>query len=479
MFGWVTKLATEVQQFGENCIESIVGDEEEQAPPASSSAEVTTPAPREVPEEEGSEASPQSPDGEGGAWAPTELRFVGKQTQALASLGWGIVERGAGMALSLLGEEESGSPAQRRQSTEREEGLFEVASHLKQTETPQSVAATADEHPLEKLRACRGYLGMLRRQLNATVDDTAPSRSAAAKTIFPGAIAELDYSEDLLQNCVWVEGTMVGRRIVTTRKLLTSPLDEETGERLEDDALVAALPKFKQMSSDACDAIARMVAEELAETFARPSRSLNSTLAELLIAHRADQDDTEDRGAAAYWFLRRQGSEDALALSVAKSVVDLTVFAFCEMHHGADALCKLAQEGAAWARRTEHPDAKAIKEQSMTVRGECLSSNVEAIVLLEEALEIVLSLFPEVEGVLPLEPLRMGQPLDFVRHDDVQTVETEVGEVEVETADRHSRTHHEVEEVAAASTVETVEPAADADAPLVAASTEDVEEEKE
>jgi hypothetical protein len=445
MFGWVAKLATEVQQFGENCIESIVGDEEETAPTASSAAAADAASPVVAPTRESNDdpgASPLSPDREGD-WAPTELRFVGKQTQALASLGWGIVERGAAMTLSLLGEEE-GSPQQgRRQSTEREEGLFEVASHLKQTETPKSIAGTADEHPLEKLRACRGYLGMLRRQLNITVNDSAGPRMVASKTIAPGAIAELDYSEDLFQDCMWVEGSMVGRRIVTSRKLLSSPLDEETGERLQDEAIVAALPKFKQMATDACDAIARMVAEELAETFARPSRSLNSTLAELLIAHREEQEDAEDRGAAAYWFLHHRSATPGLALNVSKNVVDLTLFAFCEMHHAADALCKLAQEGAAWARRTDHADAKAIKEQSMTVRGECLSSNVEAIVMLEEALEIVLSLFPEEEGVMPLEPLRMGQPLEFVKHnEDVQIVETEAGEVEVETADRHSREHH-------------------------------------
>ncbi|CUG94043.1 Hypothetical protein, putative [Bodo saltans] len=445
MFSWVTKLATEVQQFGENCIESIVGDEEEAPPTATSSTTAAASSPRREGEDIEDDGSPQSPDrGEEGAWAPTELRFVGKQTQALASLGWGIVEKGAAMTLSLLGEEEGSPEQQRRQSTEREEGLFEVASHLKQTEAPQSVAATADEHPLEKLRACRGYLGMLRRQLNTTVDDTAAPRVVASQTIVPSAIAELDYSEDLFQDCMWVEGSMVGRRIVTTRKLLSSPLDEESGERLEDAAIVAALPKFKQMSTDACDAIARMVAEELAETFARPSRSLNSTLSELLLAHRAEQDDVEDRGAAAYWFLHQRVATPGLALNVAKNVVDLTIFAFCEMHHAADALCKLAQEGAAWARRTDHADAKAIKEQSMTVRGECLSSNVEAIVMLEEVLEIVLSLFPQDEGAMPLEPLRMGQPLEFVvsQSSAVQIVETEVGEVEVESADRHSRAHH-------------------------------------
>lgn len=481
MFGWVSKLATEVQQFGENCIESIVGDEEETtAQPAASSIEPTETRGEGV-VRPGDDGSPHSPDRREGDedWAPTELRFVGKQTQALASLGWGIMERGAGMALSLLGEEE-GSPMQSRQSTGREEGLFEVASHLRHAEAPQSVAAISDEHPLEKLRACRGYLGMLRRQLNNVVDDNAASRVEAAATIIPRAIAELDYSDDLYQDCVWVEGSMVGRRIVTTRKMLTTPLDEETGDRLEDGAIVEALPKFKQMSSDACDAIARMVVEELAEIFARPSRSLNSSLAELLIAHREDQDDTDDRGAAAYWFLHHRKSDrksQAWALNVAKNVVDLSVFAFCEMHHGADALCKLAQEGAAWARRTDHPDARAIKELSMTVRGECLSSNVDAIVMLEEALEIVLSLFPEVEGTMPMEPLRIGQAIEYVQN-DVEQVETEHGNVLVEAADRHSREHETAEQPKEVQPVHP-EPEAATEQPDEIESEEKQEQEKE
>lgn len=431
MFNWVSKLASEVQQFGHDCVESIVGDEEEPAAaPAATSSRETQSAEHQ---EALVESSPTAQSGdENENWAPTELRFVGKQTQHLATFGWGLVEKGAGMALSLLGEEES-SPSKGAVAA-----LDELAGNLKVIEAPSSGAtAVAEEHPLEKLRSCRGYLGMLRRQAGAGTD---PQVSLAAERIVvPRAIAELDFTAELDADTAWVGGSVVGRRMVTARTLLSTPLDPETGAPLEGRAIVDALPEFKRMASEACDTLARMVLEEIADVLARPSRDLNSTLAELLTAHRGEQAD-EDRGLQAYWFMHKRTSPSGLTLAehTLLNIVDLVNFAFCEMHRAATTLCQVAQECASWARRNEQPDAAKIKEECMTARGECLSSNVDALVMLEEALEIVVSIFPTAEGTMPFEPMRIGQPMEYIR-DNVVVIETEHGEVSVSAGDRHSR----------------------------------------
>lgn len=446
MFGWVSKavtaVASEVQQFGHDCVESIVGEEEEAvATPQREDAQrssVAEAAPQqtEVPPVTG---SPQRPEGEGD-WVPTELRFVEKQTVQLASFGWGLVEKGAGIAMSLLGEDEA---------AEKDTTLAEVARHAKEVE-PVAIAETAvaptEEHPLVRLRACRGYLGMLRRQAGKSDADDGVAKKLARTLIVPRAVTELDFSEDLDVGTNWVAVTMIGRRIVTTRKMLTNPLDEE-GEPLKEMEVVAALPEFKRMSVEACEAVARMVIEELAELLARPSRDASTTLAQTMLSHRKDTADEED-DVRDLWFLHRRQHSAAVSMSltehVAQNIVDLVNFAFCEMHKAAADLCSLAQECATWARKTDHPDAKSIKELSMTVRGECLSSNVDALVALEEALEIVLAVFPDEEGTLPLEPLKMGAPIEYVR-DDTVVIETEQGEIAVQSLDRHERPHHDEE----------------------------------
>eukprot|EP00331_Platyophrya_macrostoma_P010837 CAMPEP_0176429920 /NCGR_PEP_ID=MMETSP0127-20121128/13970_1 /TAXON_ID=938130 /ORGANISM="Platyophrya macrostoma, Strain WH" /LENGTH=495 /DNA_ID=CAMNT_0017811761 /DNA_START=26 /DNA_END=1513 /DNA_ORIENTATION=- len=462
MLGWVSKLAAEVQQFGHDCVESIVGEEEEETtsqPGAASSANLRTEA-EVAPGTMQEEASPTRSGSDGEEdWAPTELRFVGQQTQQLASLGWGLVEKGAGIALSLLGDDtDSGSP---QRSSADTSALDELAQNAKAIDGESAaaaakVSANSDEHPLMKLRACRGYLGMLRRQSHASESDenAAVARQTAARIIQPRAVAEWDFSDELRSNCVWVEGTMVGRRMVTTRQLLTAPVDPETGDMLEGERVVAVLPEFQRMSQEACDAIARMVMEELADIFARPSRNLESSLADLLVARRGEQADEAEQGVTAYWFLHKGSDANAtgqtLSEQTAAAVMALATFAFCEMHQAGSSLSQVAQECAAWARRTEHPDAKIIKEKCMTVRGECLSANVDALVMLEEALEIVVSIFPAIEGTLPFEPLRIGQPIEYIRGETV-LMETEHGEVQVQALDRHTRHDQTPEEPAPTS----------------------------
>jgi hypothetical protein len=378
--------------------------------------------------------SPQLKEGE--EWGtPTEFHSVEQQTNAVASLGWGLVHKGADLAKAILGS---------LTDSEHEGRLSELAEHLKHLETPSSAAAVEHEQPLDKLRACQGYLAMLRRQLKKTLDTEALCRATAAKAIQPHAVAELTFTDQLFQDCVWIEGSMVGKRIVKTRKMMTSLVDQETGERLEDGAILEELPKFTQMSADASDAIANLVIEELSELFARPDRSVSSTLAELLVAHRQDQEDTEGRGAASYWFLHHRKSKDTTWASfISQNIIDLVAFAFCEMHYAAEDLHRFGRECAGWAQREEREDASIIVEMVAKQHADALKANTKALAALEEALTIVVELFPEEEGTMPFEPIRVGQGVDYMYvNSDVQIVETEHGKVAVEVGDRHDREHH-------------------------------------
>lgn len=362
------------------------------------------------------ENPPSAMESEEEGGTPTEFHGVQQHAAAIASLGWGLLHKGAEVANSILSAD----------GVER--GLADVAKQLKE-------GTSADtEQPLETLRACKGYLDMLRRQTKTSIDDAAIPRVTAASFIKPGSVLQLNYSDELYQDCVWVEGSSVGQRIVAARKLHTSLVDERTGRRLEGAAILEVLPKFQQIAWYACNAVARIVMEELAEIFARPSRSLSSTLADLLTAHRRDLVDSDDRGAAQYWFLHHRNAVDTTWASfVSRNIMDLVAFAVCEMHHAVEELNRFGHECNVWANH-EHR-----RVDSGIIEDVAASANAKA--MLEESLAIVVSVFPQVEGTMPFEPIRIGQGIDYVR-DDVKIVETECGTLLVAVGDRHDRVHH-------------------------------------
>lgn len=520
MFGWVSNVvktvASEAQQFGHNCVESLVGEEDdEEVVPASQTKAESTSAPTSsdpavssetnpavegnendkqseavttsatssgslppttsIKQDEGAQAAgrrkkPQDGD-DGSSWAPSELRFVGRHTGKFA--GW-LVEKSAGVALSLMGEEDDGNTSNHPKRNvsnasddqTKESALSDLAQAARTVDSacetrnvdgdPSSAAKKTTETPLAVLRACRGYLGMLKRQQQ---DDS--SSSATASSSRPISVneiesilllsfpSEFDFSEELDRECSWIASTTTGEAIELIRKeqSVSALVERSTGAPLHGESAIASLDRFPTLCTDLCDQICEVVVSELAKLFARPNRQLSSTLHDLLAERRHDEGEEEllHGRPTAKWYLHRRTDAHGVHLNLtaaehlAKNVMDLVSFALCEMHRGCESVCKVIQDAAAWARRSNHPETKPIKEQSMRTRGECLSANVNAVVQLEEALEITKMIFPSLEGVAPLEPLQVGQPMEFVR-DPTVTVATEHGNTVVVAGDRHERT---------------------------------------
>lgn len=296
--------------------------------------------------------------------------------------GWGIgfglslVEKGADYALKFLPDLDAETPDKTSSPT---------------TKSKASVADRAPQEidPLDLLRSCRGRVELDRRE------GTAPEPNkeiveALQAIVDPTTLAEFDYDPSMLNELEWVAKCGVGRRIHTTR-VMTTTMEDEDGEKLPAEKILEKMHTFPITATECCNSIARIVTEELADVYAKN------------ITSDCDWFIHEETGSSSGGGVMEQATKRA------KNTMALVTYAQCEMAEGAKVLSDLCQECFLWAKKSNLPNVKDVKEKSLSVRGECYVANTGSVTQLEEALECVVVLFP-IRAVQAASPSPKKQP---------------------------------------------------------------------
>lgn len=352
--------------------------------------EDTSPSPATTPAPKGKHVDPAAADGEASpqGWLPKELGFAKAQTDTLLSLGRQLVDRGADAALQLLPDLED-TPTRASEAGDSPATGGRAARAASTGPPPRG-------EPLDDLKLARGAAELARRQKDDAAANAVTDAAAAELESDTVCDFDVDLAEDVRPDVAWVEATHAGRRIMLARKDMAAPLSDTTGAPLADAELVAALSTLPTLAADGTAAIVDIVLSELSDTFVYGDH----------LAPKNGDDDDDDAAELSWWRrdatshplpIAADASVDAVFVPAARcygaNVRALVRFAQCEVARGITGLCGLASDAHHYAKRELPAQAKAVREESLAVRGDCYVAVAPEFMRLEEALECVASLF--------------------------------------------------------------------------------------